>query len=173
MEITTFNVERVLREFADEYVQRLKDRLIADGRKASGKLLDSIRASIVSSGTNLKVVLESEDYLKYVDYGRNSGKMPPKEAIENWIREKGIKPEPDKNGKLPTEKQLVYLIQRSIGELGTLKDYGYHGHGGWYTDKVLEELYPLYSERLQEALYMDFDITAKAMLDEIKKIIKI
>ena len=173
MEVSTFNVERVLREFADEYVQRLKDKLTSDGRKASGKLLDSIRASIVSSGTNLKVVLESEDYLKYVDYGRNSGKRPPKEAIENWIREKGIKPEPDRNGNLPTEKQLVFLIQRSIGELGTMKEFGYHGHGGWYTDKVLEELYPLYHDRLQEALYMDFEITSRALLDEIRKMIKI
>lgn len=169
IKVTTTNVERVLDEFGREYVALLKRKLEADGRKASGKLIESLRTEIRAAGNSISVWLFSEDYLKYVDFGRRSGKYPPKEAIEEWVHDKGITPYPDKNGKLPTEKQLVYLIQRAIGENGTIKDLGYTGGG--YTDSVIEELYPKYAPRLQEALQMDFAEYSQEIIASVRKVL--
>lgn len=171
IKITTTNVERVLDEFGREYVALLKQKLEADGRKASGKLLDSLRTEIRAAGTTINVYLHSEDYLKYVDDGRRSGKWPPKDAIERWVHDKPITPYPDRNGKLPTEKQLVFLIQRAIGENGTIKDKNYGG--GSYTVETLDELYPKYQARLQEALIADFNEYSYMILAQVKKMIKI
>lgn len=171
IKITTTNVERVLDEFGREYVALLKQKLEADGRKASGKLLNSLRTEIRAAGNTINVYLHSEDYLKFVDYGRRSGKWPPRDAIERWVQDKPITPYADKNGKLPTEKQLVFLIQRAIGENGTIKDLNYGG--GQYTDSVLEEIFPRYQVRLQEALQQDFNKYSEEILATVRKMIKI
>lgn len=174
--ITTLNVERVLDEFGRDFVALLRQKLEADGRKASGRLLDSLRTEIVASASGFKVFLESEDYLKYVDYGRKKGRRPPREKIRQWVADKNIVPTDERTRSLPREKQLdalSYVFSRSIGEKGTLKEFGYDGRGGLYTDRVLEELYPKYAPRLEEALWQDFGVTQNAILDEINKIIKI
>ena len=58
------------------------------------------------------------DYWWYIENGRGPGKMPPISAIEKWIEVKPIIPD-SINGKVPTTKQLAYMIARSIGEKGT------------------------------------------------------
>ena len=58
------------------------------------------------------------DYWWYVENGRGPGKMPPISAIEEWIEVKQIVRD-SRNGKVPTTKQLAYVIARSIGEQGT------------------------------------------------------
>ena len=45
---------------------------------------------------------------------RAGGKFPPVSAIERWIEVKPVLPRPMSNGKLPTNKQLAYLIGRKI-----------------------------------------------------------
>jgi hypothetical protein len=44
--------------------------------------------------------------------------MPPISAIEKWIEVKPIIPD-SRIGKVPTTKQLAFLIARSSGEKGT------------------------------------------------------
>ena len=58
------------------------------------------------------------DYWWYIENGRGPGKMPPISAIEKWIEVKPIIPD-SRTGKVPTTKQLAFLIARSIGEKGT------------------------------------------------------
>ena len=47
-----------------------------------------------------------------VEYGRAAGKMPPVDAIELWVKRKGIASE----GK---ERNVAFLIARAIGRRGT------------------------------------------------------
>ena len=58
------------------------------------------------------------DYWKYIENGRNPGKFPPTSKILEWIMVKPVIPRPDQNGKLPTPKQLAYLIGRKIANEG-------------------------------------------------------
>jgi hypothetical protein len=47
-----------------------------------------------------------------VEYGRAAGKMPPVDAIEYWVKRKGIAPEGQ-------ERSVAFLIARAIGRRGT------------------------------------------------------
>ena len=58
------------------------------------------------------------DYWWYIENGRGPGKMPPITDIEEWIEVKPIVRD-SRNGKVPSTKQLAYVIARSIGEKGT------------------------------------------------------
>ncbi len=50
--------------------------------------------------------------------GRKAGKQPPIQAIENWLKAKGIRPIED-NMKIST---LAFLIARKIAKEGTKKE---------------------------------------------------
>lgn len=140
--------KKILDEYAKEFETTLKNRLISNGKDASGKLINTIEVKVVRLNTNWILRLNVCDYFDYVEYGRKPGKQPPLESILEWIRIKPIIPRPDKNGKLPTEKQLAYLIARSIGKKGIKADYSLR-----YTKSGLNNKY---RELLKEALSADF-----------------
>ena len=73
--------------------------------------------------------------------------FPPVGAIMNWISVKPIIPRPDENGKLPSPKQLAFLICRKIHEEGIKP------HPALAT--TIEELDKLYREKISEALGHD------------------
>lgn len=86
--------------------------------EATGNLAGSVMFSVDHRGIQYKVILDLLSYWKYVEYGRRAGKMPPIQAIMDWIKVKPVIPK-EINGQLPTERQLAFLIARSIGENGT------------------------------------------------------
>lgn len=93
--------------------------------KLSGKLTNTIRAIVTRDGSGYSVALSLQDYWKYVE-GGSKGRFtsppgavypahwPPTNALLEWIRVKPVAPYPDKNGKLPSERSLAYLIGRKI-----------------------------------------------------------
>lgn len=85
--------------------------------EATGNLAGSVMFSVDHRGIQYKVILDLLSYWKYVEYGRRAGKMPPIQAIMDWIKVKPVIPR-EINGHLPTERQLAFLIARSIGENG-------------------------------------------------------
>lgn len=164
------NLERVIKEFSEEYVKRLKEKLEANGHNATGELIKSLKTYIDATSSSLRVILVSNYYLKYVDYGRRSGKPPKYSVIRDWVEKKHLNPTGERYDRLPTEKKLdalAYAIKNSIGEKGTLAKYGYGGHGGAYSDKVLDEMLPKYAPKFEEALKTDLNIEAKAMIDDM------
>lgn len=167
IEITFSNVQQILEEFAVEYEALLRQRLEQDGRKASSKLINSLRTGIKIGVDEYKVVLQSEDYLKYVDKGRKpASKFPPIAPIKEWIQAKGI------GADLPTERKnsLAYLIARAIANNGTIKDLNYTG--GDYTERTASELYAKYEPRLREALEKDWGETQIKILNKLQSTLK-
>ena len=69
-------------------------------------------------GGTYKIYLILQDYWKYVEYGRKPGTFPNVGKIQEWIKIKPVIPRPLTNGIVPTEKQLSFLIGRSIKEKG-------------------------------------------------------
>lgn len=113
------NTARVLEEFGKRLVDRYREELKARNKNATGKLAKTAKYVVKSGHTYIFVALNLEDYWKYVEYGREKGKkFPPIEAIAKWIDAKPVIPRPDKNGRLPTKKQLSFLIARKIATKG-------------------------------------------------------
>lgn len=106
-----------LKEVLERYGQLLVTRYQTYVPEASGKLVQSVKYEMRMGDTSYEVGLWLEDYWKYVEHGRKAGKFPPLSKIEEWIRVKPVIPRPY-NGKLPTEKQLAFLIGRKIAQEG-------------------------------------------------------
>lgn len=128
-EIQYTNLERVLSEYGDYVAKDYKDHLAAAGKTATGKLYNTVRPFLEEKGGVYDLYLAMQDYWKYIEYGtrlqgpyRQKG-MPPgapmRTAILDWIKAKPVIPYAGKDGRVPTPKQLAFLIARKIYEEGT------------------------------------------------------
>jgi hypothetical protein len=129
------HLEKALKDYADAIREGYKENLSKNGRRATGNLITSINSKVVVDGNEFEIELQLADYWYYVENGRGAGGFPPINKILEWIRVKPILPHPDKNGKLPTENQLAFLIGRKIANEGfegsndlenTLKEVDYN-----------------------------------------------
>lgn len=111
-----------IQNIAKQIIELYRLQLDKDGINASGNLSNNIKSIVEFNDTRLIISLELEDYWKYVEYGRGPGKMPPIDAIEQWIKIKPVIPEA-RNGKIPDTRQLAFLIARKIGRDGTVGRY--------------------------------------------------
>ena len=122
-----------------------------------GKLLDSIRYIYTVNGKTFEISLNLAYYWRYVEYGRRPGKFPPPDKILEWIRIKPILPRPMANGKLPTEKQLAYLIGRKIAEKGI--------EAGKQLQDTIDEINNKYLVRIYNAIDKDVENIAIVILN--------
>lgn len=167
------NVNRILEDYREDFINILTERLKMAGRVASGQLINNLETNIKTKGTEIAITLIHADYLLQTTEGRgptqNGGDGTVQEKIEQWIRDKGILPteKTDRDGKryLPTEKQLAYLIARKIHR------EGFSGDDVLYD--VIEEVNATYIPLLQEALEKDFGVYQIKVLEKINKMIKI
>ena len=113
------NLNRVLNEFADFFIQQARQNLGLNESYASGNLGDTMEKIIEIDYYHFSVKISLADYWDYVENGRKPGKFPPPNRIKEWISVKPVSPRPLKNGKLPTTSQLAYLIGRKIAQEGT------------------------------------------------------
>ena len=139
------HLQEALGQYAQAIASQYKQNLENSGRRASGQLISSVNTTVTVNGSEFEIELHLEDYWKYVEDGRGPGGFPPPEKILQWIRMKPILPQPLANGKLPTEKQLAYLIGRKIANEGF--------EGTHDLDNTLKEVD--YEQIIQDALDMD------------------
>lgn len=153
----------------DDYGQAVKDlyqkRLIADDKRATGNLIDSVQCKIAYQGINFVVFLELADYWRYVEDGRKPGRFPPVDKILEWVKIKPVLPVPMENGELPTEEQLAFLISRKIANEGI--------EAGHQLAETVEDLNKIYIPILEEALQKDFDLYTLKTFSDVGKMIKI
>lgn len=83
----------------------------ASGQAASGNLGANLKVELTESGASLT----APDYLN----GRKPGTPPPTEAIEQWIKDKGIAARLEKDISISS---LAFLIARKIGREGWKPD---------------------------------------------------
>lgn len=141
------HLQEALAQYAKAIEDQYKTNLEQSGRRATGNLITSINTKVDVNGSLFEIELQLEDYWKYVEEGRGAGKFPPVDKILEWIRVKPILPYPDSRGKLPTEKQLAFLISRKISEVGTT--------GSHDLERTLQEIEYDWEERIMEALDQD------------------
>lgn len=124
------------------------------------KLKDNISFTVDIDGNYYNILFKAESYWKYAEYGRKSGKWPPITAIEKWIDIRRITPYPTAKGVLPTKKQLVFLIARSIGEKGTLTTPIY------FLGRSLDEDRAYWNDAIDKSVFEDVN-------DNIEQILKL
>lgn len=102
---------KVLAEYAQFIEQQYKANLEKDGHKATGKLISSVSTVVVIGDTSMTVEMHLEDYYKYLEKERLKGKMPPVNAILDWVKVKL---------NLPTEKQnsVAWAIAKNMKKIG-------------------------------------------------------
>lgn len=145
------NTIEALQRYGQAFVNQYKANLELSGRRASGKLLESINTTVTIGNNNIQLILNMADYAKWIEEGRpatsGGGDGSLYDKILEWIKVKPVLPR-ERNGKLPTEKQLAYLITRKIHR------EGYSGsHDIVKTKFQLENVYKLI---IKEALKKDF-----------------
>lgn len=113
------NTLKALEEYGDRLIENARKGLDTYGYN-KGDLYKNMTFTVqVKSGQIFEVDLLLENYWKYVESGRRAGaKMPPQRAMLDFIQKRQIVPHPDKNGRVPTVKQLAFLIGRKISRDG-------------------------------------------------------
>lgn len=113
------NLKEALETYGQVLEEQYREQIANKDAFASGRLFDSIHHIVTVEDHTIDLSLSLEDYWKYVEEGRGPGKFPPLDKIEEWIRIKPVAPYPDSQGRVPSNKQLAFLIGRKIAEEGT------------------------------------------------------
>ena len=139
------NLYNLLMEYGEIIRNKYQDNLIRNNRIASGNLLNSIDFDVNYDDRSIKLTLSLEDYWKYIE-DDTKPHWPPVDKIREWIRIKPVIPH-SKNGKLPTESQLTYLIGRKISIEGTKGTKDLHN--------AIEDTVTDFETKIQEAIAKD------------------
>ncbi len=142
---TTY-LQLALGQLAEDVKAGYVDQLAKHDRHASGNLMSTVRAEVEVNGTRYAAVLYLQDYWKYVEEGTEPH-WPPRQAILDWIKIKPVIPRPDDRGRIPTPKQLAFLISRKISREGT--------EGSHDLQTTEDAVIPMWEERLLDALQRD------------------
>ena len=113
------HLSAALAGYAAAVKEAYRRNLIQSDRLASEDLLNSVECEVRKDGTAFVVSVAVLDYWKYIEYGTRPH-WPPTSALLRWIRVKPVIPRPDRNGRLPGEKSLAFLIGRKIARVGTV-----------------------------------------------------
>jgi hypothetical protein len=162
-------VQKVLAEFAKKVVLD-SQRNLDKGSNASMSLRQSIAPLPVKEvGGGYMVEIEMNDYWKFVNEGVRGAqdgskaigspfqyrdKMPPRQAIEDWITNKGINPGGSRGQRMQPRASLAAAIQRNIYRFGTPRTL--------FFDKALpESLMKALTEDVAEAFGKSISISIK------------
>lgn len=139
-------VRSVLEEFAEEAADLYRDNLVRADSIASGRLFSSVSCRVEQDGRVFLVIMRMEEYWRYLEEGTRPH-WPPVSAILKWIQVKPVIPRPDANGRIPTQKQLAFLISRKIAREGTKGRHGLRA--------AKQQAFELFRQRLADALAQD------------------
>lgn len=160
-------LRKVLEDLAVDIRDRYKDVLADNDHIASRTLVDSVRTQVVVDGSAYEVTMTLADYWKYIENGSEPHWLPydPMEHtfpdLLKWIQVKPVIPRPDANGRIPTQKQLAFLIARKIADDGT--------KGTHDLQKTKDNIIPWYKERISQALGHDMEAYIKKLVVNAKK----
>ena len=112
MEITR-DINNICADLLERYKQSIKD----SGHNASGDLANTASYNVTFDGRYFEISFNLQEYWRYLEHGTKPH-FPPVSAIERWIKIKPLVPRAYK-GKVPTTKQLAFLIAREISVNGT------------------------------------------------------
>ena len=155
-ELIEFNrTGEVLMRLAEEVRMGYIKNLVRSGHPTyfgTDRLSDTITANVTVDGHSFSATLRMNKYWEYLEEGTGPARgrdkyWPNSSAIAKWVEIKPVIPRPDSNKKIPTPKQLTFLISRKIAEVGTPATN--------LLQTTKDNVIPLYEARIREALTED------------------
>ena len=148
--------------------------ILRKGKKSDGSLYNDFDYLVTADKNSVTLEFEfgnAEDYWAFVDEGvkgaggfKGSGKMrgqgspfkfstkmPPRQPLIDWIRNKPIKGR-DKNGRFITNKSLGFLIQRAIYQRGLTRTQFFSKPFTQELDNQMESITEAFADDLELAL---------------------
>lgn len=152
----TPHLTKVLEELGREVAEQYKNNLRESGHSTRpDHLINSITTSVVVDDKAYKVVMQLNEYWKYLENGTEPH-WPPVDAIRSWISYKPVLPRPGKDGRLPTPNQLAFLIGRKIAREGTTGTHDF--------EKARDETVARWESRIRAALVEDVRMWLSAIV---------
>lgn len=149
-ELITFpKTEAVLRQLAEDVKAGYIDQLNVNNhptKYGEDRLSDTITTIVSVDGMKFSASLKMNYYWQYLEEGTKPH-WPPSDAILRWVQIKPVIPRPDGNGRIPTPKQLAFLISRKIANEGTQGTHGFQ--------KTRDAIVPFYVDELEKAFNED------------------
>lgn len=152
------NLYNILVELGENVRRGYVNKLKANGHPTTkgpdaNQLASTVTSEVIVKGTTYEVVLNLQDYWKYVEEGTRPH-WPPISAIAHWVQIKPVIPRPDEKGRIPSQQSLAFLISRKIAEKGT--------KGTHDLKETTDALLGYYEDLIKEALERDvFDYIEK------------
>lgn len=144
-----------------KYLEKLRLKLIAKydelGLRASSKYERELEEEVKGD----KLIMWGAFHAQFMENGRESGKFPPRKAIEDWIETKSGLPSEFKERK----SQFAFLIARKIAKEG-VKVPNHYNKGQVVSSVVNDFLANDIAEMLQEL----GDIYMAQMIVDVKQI---
>lgn len=122
-----------------QIVDIIRSNYLKEGMLPQGKLANFTWTVAYNNNLyQLQLMLPPE--WKWIELGRRpSTKMPPVNAIENWIKVRQLVPQ-GRNGKVPTTRQMAFAIAKKIQREGF---YSPNHQGKHVIEKSLQESEPI------------------------------
>ena len=154
------NLVEVLDAYGKTLVEKYRQGLEDGDHIATGNLYRSVSSEVTLNGQSFIVEFKMPEYGEYLEQGTKPH-FPPINAILGWIKAKRIVPRQDSQGRLPTEKQLAFLIARKISEDGTKRT-------GIY-EKANDLTYREWNKLIDEAIAMDLELNLAEILQTLNQ----
>ena len=153
----------IIDKLANLLLSAVKRQLEKDGRKASGKSLQSLEAKVLSQSNDLALQIIGEDYLIYQDTGRKPGSMPPIDALLKWVQQKGIESDPKK------AKGIAFAIAKNM------KKIGMHSRGGRldlskrnFLGRAADSVFPKIDKAMEDAFEKNLNLVVDKYAKELR-----
>lgn len=109
-------VFEILDKFGSESVEMMRESHIQAGQVASGRTLESFQHMANIDPDKVILNVKAAEHSEWVDRGRCPGGFPPIDNILQWIEDKGLGAEFDREYK---KRAFAFLIGRKIAAEGT------------------------------------------------------
>ena len=108
-------IKEGLELIGDFIVDQLVKTIEVQGHRATGKLQDTMRSVVTTSGNGFEITIYGQDYAKNVEKGVPAGVWVSVDKLAEWVQVKGIA-----TGEKEI-KNIAYAIQRKIHDKGTIQ----------------------------------------------------
>ena len=107
------NPQRIGELFGDVLIKAITDALVAQGHRASGRLIDTARRVVTLRLDRMFIDIELEDYYKKLDEGQPAGTLVEIGRLVKWLRSTKF------SGGGAELRRAAFLIQRAIFREGS------------------------------------------------------